>query len=70
LTVTLNLTSILLLVGLLPVLYVAWYTVGGTLLWLRHGSAQVTLRFSGPYTLLVLVLIACAVWGIVRALVA
>ena len=69
-TVTLNLTNILLLVGLLPLLYVAWYAVGGTLLWLRHGSAKVTIRFSGPYTLLVAVLVGAAIWGTVRALVA
>lgn len=51
-------------------LYVAWWAVGGTLYWLRHGAGQVTLRFSGPYTLLVSLLLAAGIWGIIRALVA
>lgn len=51
-------------------LYVAWYAVGGTLLWLRHGSATVTLKFSSAYTLLVAALVVAGIWGIIRALVA
>jgi hypothetical protein len=71
LTVELDLTSTLLLIGLLPALYTgAWLVAGAIQTIVVAQSMTVTIRVVGWVTFPAAAAVLCGIWGAVRAIIA